>query len=158
MSEAGISGATWAEFVAKLRAAATFEEAAAATLAPMIELSAAALAEGRFGADAKVVRGMIHLRPGDGYRRLAVLEAGGRDAPAVGDGVALGRRAQGRGLGRRQPRAGAGRARRPAANHLRPALRRGRVRQPREPPAPLAARGDPPLRLAAARPARLGRR
>jgi DNA-binding NtrC family response regulator len=83
MSEAGINGATWAEFVAKLRAAATFEEAAAATLAPMIELSAAALAEGRFGADAKVVRGMIHLRPGDGYRRLAVLEAGGRAVTGV---------------------------------------------------------------------------
>jgi DNA-binding NtrC family response regulator len=83
MGGAGVSGAAWAEFVAKLRAAATFEEAAATALGPMIELSAAALAESRFGASGKIVRGMIHLRPADGYRRLAVLEAGGAAVTGV---------------------------------------------------------------------------
>ncbi|HEU4406131.1 MAG TPA: sigma 54-interacting transcriptional regulator [Polyangiaceae bacterium] len=83
MGGAGVSGATWADFVAKLRAAATFEAAAAATLGPMIDLCAAALAESRFGASGKIVRGMVHLRPADGYRRLAVLEAGGRAVTGV---------------------------------------------------------------------------
>ncbi|MCU0681630.1 MAG: sigma 54-interacting transcriptional regulator [Polyangiaceae bacterium] len=72
-----VSGVTWADLVASLRAATTFEEAATVTLRPMIDLATAALAASRFGATGKIVRGMIHLRPADGYRRLVVLEAGG---------------------------------------------------------------------------------
>jgi transcriptional regulator with AAA-type ATPase domain len=59
-----------------LRSATTFEEAAAMTLRPMLESADAALQASPFAKSGRIVRGMIHLRPDDGYRRLVVLEAG----------------------------------------------------------------------------------
>jgi DNA-binding NtrC family response regulator len=64
------------ELVAALREAATFEQAATATLAPMLALASEALAASPFGSSGRIVRTMLHLRPDDGYRQLVVLEAG----------------------------------------------------------------------------------
>jgi DNA-binding NtrC family response regulator len=64
------------ELVAALREAATFEQAATATLAPMLALASEALAGSPFGSSGRIVRAMLHLRPDDGYRQLVVLEAG----------------------------------------------------------------------------------
>ncbi len=61
-----------------LREAATFEDAATATLAPLLSLATAALAESPFAPSGRIVRAMLHLRPDDGYRRLVLLEAGAR--------------------------------------------------------------------------------
>ena len=73
-----------ARLVADLRAAATFEQAACATLRRMLALASSAFASSPFASRGSVVRGMLHLRPDDGYQRLVVLEAGapGVSAPA----------------------------------------------------------------------------
>jgi DNA-binding NtrC family response regulator len=65
-----------ANLAASLRDAATFEDAASATLRPMLALAAEALAASRFAPSGRIVRAMLHLRPDDGYRQLVVLEAG----------------------------------------------------------------------------------
>ncbi len=72
-----------ADLEAQVRAASTFEEAAALALRPMIEIAQAALAASAFRTSARVVRCMLHVRPDDGYRRLVVLEAGGSQVAAV---------------------------------------------------------------------------
>jgi DNA-binding NtrC family response regulator len=64
------------ELVAALREAATFEQAATATLAPMLALASEALDHSAFASSGRIVRAMLHLRPDDGYRQLVVLEAG----------------------------------------------------------------------------------
>jgi len=75
--------ATLANLMLQLRSAATFEEAAAITLQPMLASAAAALAASPFAESGRIVRGMIHLRPDDGYRRLVVLDAGGTSVSPV---------------------------------------------------------------------------
>ncbi|MFL5346188.1 MAG: sigma-54-dependent transcriptional regulator [Hyalangium sp.] len=60
----------------------TFEEAASATLRVMLDLAEQALAASRYAGQGHILRGMIHLRPEEGYRGLAVLEAGTADRPS----------------------------------------------------------------------------
>lgn len=72
------------KLVESLRAAATFEQAATATLRPMLALTARSLAASAFAKTGRVVRGMLHLRPDDGYRRLVVLEEGANAVTAPG--------------------------------------------------------------------------
>jgi DNA-binding NtrC family response regulator len=68
---------------ARLREAATFEHAATAALAPMLQLASQALAASPFAASGRIVRAMAHLRPDDGYQQLVVLEAGAGSVAAV---------------------------------------------------------------------------
>lgn len=68
------------EFLGEVRHAELFEDAAARTLTAMLAVSAAALAASPWAARARLARGMVHLRPSDGYRQLVVLEAGGAGA------------------------------------------------------------------------------
>ena len=75
--------ATLTGLLLRLRGAATFEQAAAMTLHPMLELASLALANSTFAGSGRVVRGMLHLRPDDGYRRLVVLEAGESDVASL---------------------------------------------------------------------------
>ncbi|MDI1447785.1 sigma 54-interacting transcriptional regulator [Polyangium sp. 6x1] len=65
-----------ATLCAALLAARTFEGAAGATLAPMLRLASEGLAAGRHTGRGRILRGMVHLRPGDGYRGLVVMEQG----------------------------------------------------------------------------------
>jgi MoxR-like ATPase len=62
--------------MAMLMEAGSFEEAANATLRLLLELAEQALAASRYAGRGRIIRGMIHLRPEEGYRGLAVLEAG----------------------------------------------------------------------------------
>jgi DNA-binding NtrC family response regulator len=66
---------TLAHLVRELHGAANFEEAAALALRPMLQLATAALAGSPFAGAGRIVRGLVHLRPDDGYRSLAVVEA-----------------------------------------------------------------------------------
>ncbi|QRN93331.1 sigma-54-dependent Fis family transcriptional regulator [Archangium violaceum] len=68
----------------------SFEEAANATLRVMLELTEQALAATRYGRHGRIIRGMIHLRPEEGYRGLAVLEAGAAARPSGAAGKADG--------------------------------------------------------------------
>src|SRR4051812_15421155 len=60
------------------------EDAADSVLAPMLRRSAEVLAASRFGKRGRIMRGMVHIRPGDGYRHLVILEAGNR-GPSLGE-------------------------------------------------------------------------
>ena len=71
-----------ARLVDELRAATTFEQAATSTLLSMLALTGRSLAASAFASTGKVVRGMLHLRPDDGYQRLVVLEDGARAVAA----------------------------------------------------------------------------
>src|SRR5579872_1679784 len=62
-----------------LRRAASFEEVALAVLQAMIGLAGAALTTSPWSRNGRIVRAVAHLRPGDAYRGLAVLEAGVED-------------------------------------------------------------------------------
>jgi hypothetical protein len=62
-----------------LMEAGRFEEAADATLRLMLEVAGQALAASLYAGRSRIIRGMIHLRPEEGYRGLAVLEAGAAD-------------------------------------------------------------------------------
>ena len=66
--------------MSRLREAPAFEPAAAALLRSILDLAAGSLAESPFHAQGRIVRAMLHVRPDDGYRRLAVLEG---DASAL---------------------------------------------------------------------------
>jgi len=68
-----------------LMEAAGFEEAASATLRLLLELAQQTLAASRYAGRGRITRGMIHLRPEEGYRGLAVLEAG---TAGTGDAMA----------------------------------------------------------------------
>ncbi|HZI15013.1 MAG TPA: sigma 54-interacting transcriptional regulator, partial [Myxococcus sp.] len=72
--------------MATLMEAESFEEAATVTLRLMLELAEQALAASRYAGRGRILRGMIHLRPEEGYRGLAVLEAGGAEPPRGGEG------------------------------------------------------------------------
>lgn len=58
----------------ELRLAAYFEDAAETLLREMVVVSKNALDEVQQVRPARILRGMIHLRPGDGYRRLFIVE------------------------------------------------------------------------------------
>ncbi|HRI65423.1 MAG TPA: sigma 54-interacting transcriptional regulator [Polyangium sp.] len=68
-------------YVERLRKSRTFEDAALSMLREMLNVAKEALSKSPFASRGKVLRGMAHLRPGDGYRRLMVLD----DGPAGGD-------------------------------------------------------------------------
>ncbi len=61
--------------LAALVAAPTFEDAAAITLDALLALASEALAASPLATRGRILRGMVHLRPDDGYRRLCVVEA-----------------------------------------------------------------------------------
>ena len=61
-------------FIDRLREARTFEVAAQATLREMLNAAHAAFEESRYATQGRILRGMVHLRPADGYQRLVVLE------------------------------------------------------------------------------------
>jgi DNA-binding NtrC family response regulator len=64
-----------APLVSSLMEAKDFETAAAVTLRQMLGVAEAAVAASRFAGRARILRGVVHLRPGDGgYRRLAAVE------------------------------------------------------------------------------------
>ncbi|MEZ4302744.1 MAG: hypothetical protein R3B70_47915 [Polyangiaceae bacterium] len=63
-----------ATFVAALTGRTTFEDAAEDTLARVLATCAAAVETGPFAGAGKVLRAMVHLRPGGSYRGLVVLE------------------------------------------------------------------------------------
>jgi MoxR-like ATPase len=64
------------QLMALLTEAGSFEEAASATLRLMLEVAEQALAASRHAGRGRLLRGIIHLRPEEGYRGLAVREAG----------------------------------------------------------------------------------
>ncbi|TKD03102.1 sigma-54-dependent transcriptional regulator [Polyangium fumosum] len=61
-------------FIDRLRKARTFEDAALTMLREMLDAAQAALAESGFSGRGRVLRGMAHWRPSDGYRRLVLLD------------------------------------------------------------------------------------
>ncbi|WP_231511953.1 sigma-54-dependent transcriptional regulator [Chondromyces apiculatus] len=68
-----------------LRTVTTFDEAAERTLRAMMGLAETALAATPYARRGRFLRGMVHLRPGDGYRGLVVVDAdGATQAPAAG--------------------------------------------------------------------------
>ena len=60
--------------VGELRQAPYFEDAARILLREMLGIAKTALEQESKAASVRILRGMIHLRPGDGYRRLSILE------------------------------------------------------------------------------------
>lgn len=72
-----------ASLLEQLRSAVSFEEAASHTLGRMLEACETQLQQSGFATQGKIVRGVVHLRPGDGYRGLAVLEAGAAELSGV---------------------------------------------------------------------------
>jgi DNA-binding NtrC family response regulator len=61
-------------FAATLHGARNFEEAALATLRALLRMAEEALQGSRFAGKGRLLRGVVHLRPADAYRRLAALE------------------------------------------------------------------------------------
>lgn len=68
------------QLIVALAVSRHFEDAAAAALRALLTLSHEALTASPYAGSGRLLRGMVHLRPGDGYLRLAVLEA---DATAL---------------------------------------------------------------------------
>src|SRR5580698_1961163 len=66
-----------AAWVHDLAHAASFDEAAAALLRAVRTEIVGRLDASPFARGGRMVRSVVHLRPGDGYRGLAVLEGGG---------------------------------------------------------------------------------
>ncbi|QDE70577.1 sigma-54-dependent transcriptional regulator [Myxococcus xanthus] len=65
-----------AQLLTDLRGARDFEAAAAATLRRLQAVAQEAVASSRYAARGRVLRGIVHLRPGEAYRSLAALEVG----------------------------------------------------------------------------------
>jgi transcriptional regulator with AAA-type ATPase domain len=68
-----------AQLLNALRGAKDFETAAAATLRRMLAVAQEAVASSKYAARARVLRGIVHLRPGEAYRRLAALDVGANE-------------------------------------------------------------------------------
>jgi DNA-binding NtrC family response regulator len=62
------------EFIAKLRNSKHFEDAAGVILHEALGSAAVALKTSPFAKLGRVLRGMVHLRPADGYQRLVVVD------------------------------------------------------------------------------------
>ncbi|MFY0580477.1 sigma-54-dependent transcriptional regulator [Cystobacter fuscus] len=77
--------------VTALREAKHFEEAAALALRRTMDVAQEAVTSSRYAGRARLLRGVVHLRPGDAYRRLVSLEHGAERArPSVPEeGAAL---------------------------------------------------------------------
>jgi DNA-binding NtrC family response regulator len=69
--------------VAELLAASSFEVAATCTLRPLLDLARAAIEASPYAQRGRILRGLVHLRPDDGYRGLVVLEAGRDELSAL---------------------------------------------------------------------------
>ncbi|QRN97850.1 sigma 54-interacting transcriptional regulator [Archangium violaceum] len=85
-------------FFAALHTAKHFEEAASEVLRAMLLSAERTLETGRFARRGRLLRGVVHVRPDDAYRRLAVLEmeavrgrprSGMGPPPVAGQDVAL---------------------------------------------------------------------
>jgi DNA-binding NtrC family response regulator len=74
--------------MATLGGAKTFEDAAAVTLRALLALTTAPLAGSPWAKSGRMLRGVVHLRPGDGYRRLFSEEV----TPGAPEGVSEGPR------------------------------------------------------------------
>lgn len=72
---------TMTTLLAALRRAATFDEAAVATLRALLAVAGKALDESPFRERGRILRAMAHLRPDDGYRRLVVVEHPAEEEP-----------------------------------------------------------------------------
>src|SRR5579871_4011600 len=62
--------------LAQLMNVTTFEEAAGATLRAILQVADQALSQSPYRNQGSLIRGLIHLRPSEGYRRLVMLEEG----------------------------------------------------------------------------------
>lgn len=71
-------------FTATLHGARHFEEAALATLRALLRMAEEALQASRFAEKGRLLRGVVHLRPADAYRRLAALEREAAEAQPSG--------------------------------------------------------------------------
>lgn len=71
-------------FAATLHGARHFEEAALVALQAMLRMAEEALQASRFAGKGRLLRGVVHLRPADAYRRLAALEREALDTGALG--------------------------------------------------------------------------
>ena len=69
--------------VAELLAASSFEVAATCTLRSLLDLARAAIEASPYAQSGRILRGLVHLRPDDGYRGLVVLEAGRDELSAL---------------------------------------------------------------------------
>lgn len=75
-----------ATFVSRLTKAASFEDAGAATLKAMLARAEPGLAAGSRASEARVLRGVIHLRPAGSYQRLFGIEhPAGKPIEGAGD-------------------------------------------------------------------------
>jgi DNA-binding NtrC family response regulator len=63
------------EFIAKLRESKHFEDAASVILHEALASAMEALKATPFARVGRILRGMVHLRPADGYQRLVVVDA-----------------------------------------------------------------------------------
>src|SRR4051794_2340240 len=70
-----------------LSASATFEDAAVATLRAVIDAATGVLNASPYARKGRILRGMVHLRPGDGYRRLVVEDTLRGDSKAASIGA-----------------------------------------------------------------------
>lgn len=70
------------KMLAALREQAHFEQAARVLMGGVMDVAAGALTRGPHG-DGRILRAMVHHRPGDGYRRLAVHDAASEAASAA---------------------------------------------------------------------------
>jgi DNA-binding NtrC family response regulator len=61
--------------VAELHAASSFEVGATCLLRPLLDVARATLEASPYAGSGRILRGLVHLRPDDGYRGLVVLEA-----------------------------------------------------------------------------------
>ena len=59
---------------AALFGAASFDEAARLTLRALLELATAQLSASRWAGTGRIMRGIVHFRPADGYRRLLAVD------------------------------------------------------------------------------------
>lgn len=67
------------DLLSALAPAATFDAAATVALHAALDIAGEALAASAFAASGRLLRAMVHIRPGDGYRRLTVVEAPAAD-------------------------------------------------------------------------------
>jgi hypothetical protein len=76
--------------VVALSKSGDFEDAATRTLASLMHLTEKAIASSKYAGHGKVLRGMVHLRPSEGYLRLAILEQGASMVQSAGSAGARG--------------------------------------------------------------------
>ncbi|XXT14618.1 sigma 54-interacting transcriptional regulator [Sorangium sp. So ce429] len=82
---------TIASLLAAVMSSTTFEDAATSVLRRMLDLASEALAASPYAKRGTLLRGMVHLRPMDGYRMLVVLDEGTARAAPVSLSQAPGR-------------------------------------------------------------------